>query len=152
MGQLLRLTALLLVLVSSAAAQRYSMRWAEIPIALIGRTAVVFLDDGSRAEGRWLSVTPDSFTLLVKRSSGTIKRGHQTIERARFRSLAIRRDQTWRRRAGSIGGFIGGIYIAAYGIQSGAAVYYVAWPAGVIGFLVGRHLDRKSEPVTILPD
>ncbi len=135
------LVALLSVTVLDAA-DSIRVRWEETPGLFAGRTAVVTLKSGKRVEGDWLVSTPDTFTILRNGERRTFPRGD--AQRFQVRSHRVR-GRVW----GTIGGMYGIGALGTYASHNSAAILPSVVGGGVLGYFLGRSIDRSLVLVEI---
>lgn len=150
----MRTLILLITINCSLFAQRtVSVRWRDTPTFLGNQTSIVRLASGVRLEGEWRSVTPTSFTMFVRKSSGgPSQKGAVTVNRADLEYLSFRPVRYGGRVTGSVIGFpLGGMLGA--GLSATAVGGRVGGGVGmIIGYALGRIRDRAAVSVLILPD
>lgn len=154
----MRTIALLLAPMVVWAAAPLTVRWSMLPGLCADREIVVKLTTGTKIEGRLLRVAPASFSMEVVYSSNPkdVSEGVHTLDRARFQSLRYRE----KRIRGRIWGMLLVPVIASFamapmetksGDAPGAAAPIMLLAIGT-GYMTGRAIDRRTYPVTILPD
>ncbi len=150
----MRTLILLITINCSLFAQRtVSVRWRDTPTFLGNQTSIARLASGARLEGEWRSVTPTSFTMFVRKSSGgPNQKGTVTVDRSDLEYLSFRPSRYAGRVTGSVTGFPlgamlgGGLSATATGARTGGAI------GMIIGYGLGRIRDRAAVSVLILPD
>lgn len=126
--------------------------WSESPQVLAGKYVAVELVSGTRLEGYWASVSPDSFVFKVEKTSDkrALPKGAQKIPRSSIAVVKARRRSVRGRTIGTISGFLlGGVLLAA-GMQE--ALLLAPYGLATAGFFVGRSIDHAMQPVVFLPD
>ena len=148
-------TLLLLITIdcSLLAQHTVSVHWRDTPTLLGNQTAIARVASGVRLEGEWRSVTPTSFTMFVRKSTGgPSQRGTVTMDRADLEYLSFRPL----RFAGRVTGLVAGFPLGASLGAGLTGSYDGARAAGAIGMIVGYGLgrirDRTAVSVFILPD
>ena len=148
-------TLLLLITINCSlfAQHTVSVRWSDTPAFLGNQTAFARLASGVRLEGEWRSVTPTSFTMFVRKTSGgPNQNGMVTIDRADLELLSFRPLRFAGRVTGSVVGFPlgamlgGGLSATAAGARAGGAI------GMIIGYGLGRIHDKTVVSVIIQPD
>jgi hypothetical protein len=148
-------TLLLLVTIecSLLAQHTVSVRWSDTPTLLGNQPAIARLASGVRLEGEWRSVTPTSFTMSVRKSSGSpSQKGTVTVDRADLEYLSFRPVRFKGRVTGLVAGFPlgamlgGGLTATSDGARAAGAI------GMIIGYGLGRIRDRTPISVFILPD
>jgi hypothetical protein len=101
-------TLILLITINCSlfAQHTISVRWRDTPTYLGNQTSIARLASGVRLEGEWRSVTPTSFTMFVRKSSGgPSQKGTVTVDRADLEYLSFRPFRYGGRVTGSVAGF-----------------------------------------------
>lgn len=140
-----------------AAAEPRRVAWSQTPEAFLGKRVLIQLTCGARIEGSWISITANTFTMHVEKTSArnTIGKGIQTLPRSSILVIRTRNQRVRGRVAGALAGFYGvaAISYAATGsreaLQSGWGP--AAFAGGVAGYFAGRAADRATHEVVLLP-
>ena len=150
----MRTLILLIIINCSLFAQRtVSVRWRDTPTILGNQTSIARLASGVRLEGEWRSVTPTSFTMFVRKSSGgPSQKGTVTVDRADLEYLSFRSSRYGGRVTGSVTGFPLGAILGAGLSATGAGARVGGGVGMIIGYALGRIRDRAAVSVLILPD
>ncbi len=151
------LIALFSAVVASGQSQPLEVFWSQTPETFAGKSALVQLDSGVEIEGVWTSVTADTFTMKVEKSSNhrAIPKGLSSHPRISIRSLKTRSRRIWRRWIGAVIGYagVGAIVVSsARSPEAGAIGLASMFAAGAVGYLAGRSLDRATVEIEIRPD
>lgn len=144
----MKTVAMLLSLALAASAA--PIPWELTTSALMGKKAFVTFNDGTRIEGNWLGVTPDSFQFEVQKARGPNRppRGVHTFERSSIKELRLQERRVRGRVWGLVFGFYGGSFIALNSASLTAA--RIIFPLGTaLGFLAGRAADKATREVQI---
>jgi hypothetical protein len=155
--------ALLLHIGATAAIKQVEARWEELGGLVLGKKIALTLPDGASIEGRVASVHADSLTLTIAKTSDAqaYPKRETSISRASVATVKLLEMRIIGRVAGTvIGAVIGvGAVVAiavgngilnkpSGGENAGVAVALVGLP--VVGFLIGRSLDRKVTLIKIV--
>ncbi|MGA2186200.1 MAG: hypothetical protein ABSH47_24560 [Bryobacteraceae bacterium] len=130
--------------------------WNRTPEAFAGRRVLVRLAKGTRIEGHWASVTPETFTMNVVKTSDrhVVGKGLQTLPRSSIVGLRTGKQRVRGRVIGVVAGYysVAAIGRAIEGKYAGEGVWGIVAVAGAIaGFFVGRAVDRATHEITLLP-
>jgi hypothetical protein len=139
-----------LLLVMALAASATPIPWELTTSVLMGKKAFVTLQDGTRLEGNWLGVTPDSFHFEVQKARGPNRpsRGIHTFERGSLKELRLQERRVRGRVWGLVFGYFGGALPALHLSSSGAASFVVLL-CTTTGFLAGHAADKATREVRI---
>jgi len=151
-------TALLIcALALPAAPKPEQVRWEDTPRAFLDRFVVVQLAEGPKIEGRWISVTPGTFTIRVEKSSDRhiVPKGARVLPRASIVKLETGRRQVRGKVIGWIAGFYAafGTGVAIHGAGHGLSesVEVGGLLGGALGALAGRAWDRATHEIVLIP-
>jgi hypothetical protein len=130
-----------------------SVRWRDTPTILGNQTSIARLSSGVHLEGEWRSVTPTSFTMFVRKSSGgPSQKGTVTVDRADLEYLSFRSSRYAGRVTGSVIGFPLGAMLGGGLSATGAGARVGGGVGMIIGYALGRIRDRAVVSVLILPE
>lgn len=140
-----------------AEAEPVRIAWSHTPEVLKDKCVLVQLTTGTKIEGRWISVTADTFTMQVEKSSArnVIGKGTQTLPRSSIAAMRTRNRRVRGRVIGVVGGFYSVAAIASAatrspdGLQGGWGL--AALGGGIAGYFAGRASDRATQEVILLP-
>ena len=142
----------------ASGAETIAVKWNETPLLFSGKTVVVKLIDGTSVRGRWVEVSPQSFTMVVDRTSKRKlhPKGVQTFDRLAASSIKMVRGRTLGRKLGTGVGILIGSQLA-FGLGETRAVPDLAilplFAATIaVGHAVGAAIDKDEVHITILPD
>jgi hypothetical protein len=143
--------------VLQAEAQPERVAWARTTVAFAGRHVVVRLTTGTRIDGHWVGVTPETFTMSVTKTSDrrVVSAGLQTLPRSSIVTLRAGKQRVRGRVIGTVAGFYGpatlGYLVTRQpdGLQSGWGI--AAYTLAFVGFFVGRAYDHGTREVVLLP-
>lgn len=124
--------------------------WEATTSILKGKKVIVALNDGTRLEGNWLGVTPDTFQFEVQKARGPNRpsRGIHTFERSSIRKLKRQERRVGFHFCGMILGLFGGSAIVMQSGSFTAAPIVLPLAVGV-GFFIGRAADKATREVQI---
>lgn len=164
------LSALLLNATTSAAAKEekqkipaYRLQWRDLPRMITDHKVVMKLPDGTRVQGKVLSVEPDAMVLDITKTSDkhAYAKGHGSVPRAAISEFRLvkRTGHTWTVVGTAIGAGVGlalGGVAAVYGGNEGADVAgpvaaLIAGPTA-LGFWGGWVSGRKTVLITVVPE
>ena len=140
------------------------VRWPDLAPQVNGMKISTVLQDGSRVEGRAISVEPEALIVMVARSSSqAYGKGKSTLPRTSVSSIRVSHTGWKWKVIGPIAGFVGmGALGGAVGnrvdrggfiFSDGAAVGALAgMVTGIVaGALIGRWADHHYVTITIAP-
>ena len=140
-----------------AAAKPERIAWSRTPEVLKGRPVLVELTSGASIEGLWISVTADTFTVRVEKTSArrTIGKGKQTLPRSSIQAMRTGNPGRWR-VIGALAGFFGTMAVARAATGSPEALQgpwaLALLPGTIAGYVVGREFDHYfTHEVVLLP-
>jgi hypothetical protein len=133
------------------------VRWDRTPEFFTGKRAIVSLKDGTAIEGTWNSVTEETFTMQVEKTSRkqNVPKGLRTFSRSLILSLRVGNRRVRGRVIGSLSGFYGVVALAGASTGSAEALQggwgIAAFGAGIVGYLAGSAYDRATYQIDIEP-
>ena len=147
----MRILLLLMATVAYGQSAPERIPWNESPEALAGHFVSVTLKDGSRVGGYWTSVTPNTFTMRVEKTSNhrAFAKGIRRMPRESI--VEVRAGE--RRVRGRVIGTIAGLYLLTIAVvegNTGSGVILAApWVGGISGYYVGRAIDQSTRPILL---
>ena len=139
----MKLSLMFCLLAASIAAQpAMEVKWSESPAEFAGRRVELRLTNGTKFDGHWIGVTPDG--VRFRRSNGLVTLPKSTIAETRVGHWRIR---------GRVTGTIVGFYVlTAVALNKGNGTGYAILPGMGAGYALGHAWDKRTKPVTFLPD
>ena len=159
----MRLIALSLVVAASAFAQPkpLELKWNELAATIVGHPIELTLPDGAKLRGEAAYVRDNELVMDVTNTSDRVKhpKGNANIPRDAVTTLKVERGRgSWGRGVGLTIGLLGGMSLGsftAYHTSSGAGALAtflgVSTGSSVLGYKVGRELDKKSTVIKVIP-
>ncbi len=154
---------------ASAAEKQLEIRWRALELFLIendligrGRVMLV-LPDSAIVEGRIVGVGKEDLVVTISKTSDSAAhaKGRVSIPRNSVTTIRLTRKQGPWRGVGLLGGIVGGLTAAtgyalahdegASGTERAAFLAMLVGP-GVGVYFAGRHFDRKTFVLRVLPD
>lgn len=134
-----------------------AVAWTELASQVHGRKFATVLDDGTKVEGRVISVEPDALAVKVRKSSGNVyPKGRGLLPRAKLSSIDVQQTgKKWKIIDPIVGcagvGVLGGVVGVARGgpLGAGAGLLGGMVVGGVLGEFVGIHEDRHMVTIRI---
>jgi hypothetical protein len=146
------LAATILAATLRAAPASLSLRWDQLDGTILNQQVIVDLNDGSRVKAVVTAVNPAA--LAVRGNKGPASIPREQVAGLRLIRMRLR-GRIIGAAGGQAAGALGGVFLVMGAGGSAASVGgFFALGAGVpiIGYFVGRKLDRQEIPILILPD
>lgn len=148
---------------ADAASPGRRLEWDNLAPAVLGKTVMVAMPEGTVITGTATGVTPDALLVDVRSTTDAkaYPRGPARVPRATLRNFQLRtKGKVFRilgTSAGSLAGLTGGA-LANFGSRSkghlgrSLAVLFGVWAAGTAGgYFVGNAADKRWTPVQVVP-
>ncbi len=139
----MKLTLLCSLFTAILAAEPLAVKWSESPVEFAGKRVVLELKDGTKFDGNWISVTPDSVRF---------RRSNKEVVAYPKDALAEVRVGQRRIRGRVIGLTVGFYAFVALATQSSGKAGYGIVPGMAGGYLLGRAFDKDTRAVVFLPE
>lgn len=138
------------------------LKWNELAGTIVGHPVEVTLPDGARIKGEAAYVRDTELVVDVTNTSDRVKhpKGNATIPRESVTTLKVERGRgSWGRGLGTTIGVLTGLTLGGYtgGTASDSAAVVIpiflgiATGTSVLGYKLGREIDKKMTVIKVIP-